>query len=529
MKRHIILTAACFLPLSLMAQNLNPEVQVTNEYEIRINDVVKQGPSMTVPDSMLRFDYHFDYFVFDSPYKGAYEFSPYSVRIAPDAGTYDGRKLYLQAGAGWLLKPELDLTWAAIDGKKAALNVFAKGDGFYGLYRRIDDDKLTVDPSDKDWGWDFRTVGGIESRFNIGKAVLRAELAYDGIFTGHEIYHNGIGHAPYANINFRRDNADGFSYSANVRYRYVNDRFEGVGLTEDHDVRVDAAISPYVNKRMRIGVDALFTYNTWYWGAGVKPHILFRAGNWDFDAGFRLDYTDRLTICPDVNIVFHAFDNYLDIYAGAVGQNHHLSYWDYKTIAHHFVDGNNYPDPQSFREIADLFLGARGFADFGLRYDVKAGYRFLENAPFWGIGANGRETIIFHECNMLHADLALAWQSKRFDVAGGFHYKWLPYGVGERVFAPASYTADLKIGYNWMKRIYVGIGADFASDRCAYVGEDTVTLPWYIDLGARAEYKLTKKVGLWLKGSNLINMDIRQSPMYSPCGPAVIAGVTLSL
>ena len=48
-------------------------------------------------------------------------------------------------------------------------------------------------------------------------------------------------------------------------------------------------------------------------------------------------------------------------------------------------------------------------------------------------------------------------------------------------------------------------------------------------LGAKAEYRFNKHLGAWLKGGNLLNMDIRQSPMYSPLGPSVLAGITLSL
>ena len=120
MKRSIIILVSTLFSFGLAAQNLNPEVQVTNEYQTRIDDVTKQGPRMRIPDSLLRFDYHFDYSVFDSPYKGSYEFSPYSVTITPDPKVYDGRKLYLRGGLGYVLKPELDVVWAAVDQKRMA-------------------------------------------------------------------------------------------------------------------------------------------------------------------------------------------------------------------------------------------------------------------------------------------------------------------------------------------------------------------------------------------------------------------------
>lgn len=518
------------LPLSLVAQNLNPEVQVTNAYETRINDVTKQAPSMTVPDSMLRFDYHFDYSVFDSPYKGAYEFSPYSVLVAPEAAGYDGRKFYLRAGAGWTMKPEAELDWSIFDGKKASLDLFGRGDGYWGRYRRILKNTFDVDGDVRDWGWDFRTVAGLSSRFDLANSELRAELAYDGIFTGLKGFQESVGHAPYARVQFSHLVYNDIAYTADVRYRFVRDMVLGLAPVQDHDVRADLSVLPYYNEELVMGADLLFTYNSWYLGLGFRPHAEFSLGNWDFDLGLRLGWwPQHFNISPDVKVVFHAFDGYLDIYANAVGQNYHLSYWDYKSFAHRFVNDSNYPDPAPVREIADLCLGFKGFSDFGLHYDLKAGYRFLENAPMWGIGADGGEAIILRDYNSLHADLDLAWSSKRLEIEGGCHYKWLPYGAGEGVFAPAAVTAGLKATYNYMNRIYVGIGADMSTDRVATVGGGQVVLPWYVDLGAKAEYRFNKHLGAWLKGGNLLNMDIRQSPMYSPLGPSVLAGITLSL
>ena len=53
--------------LSLTAQNINQTVQVTNEYETKFEDFKRQTPELQLPDSLYRFDYDFDYSVFDSP------------------------------------------------------------------------------------------------------------------------------------------------------------------------------------------------------------------------------------------------------------------------------------------------------------------------------------------------------------------------------------------------------------------------------------------------------------------------------
>ena len=87
MKKTNILSAAVLLALTVPAgaQNINQSVQVTNEYLTRFADFQKQGEELQVPDSLLRFDYNFDYSVFDTPYRGSYEFSPYRIDATPAA------------------------------------------------------------------------------------------------------------------------------------------------------------------------------------------------------------------------------------------------------------------------------------------------------------------------------------------------------------------------------------------------------------------------------------------------------------
>lgn len=528
MKRITILLAAALVPMGVYAQNLNPEVQVTNEYQTRLNDVSKQGPSMSVPDSLLRFDYHFDYSVFDSPYKGSYEFSPYSVDLAPSASLYDGRKFYLRGGAGYVLKPELETVWSVLDRKKAAVNVFASGKGFYGDYLRITPGTLDADRSQFDRGYDFGAKAGVDSRFNIGSVQLRAEIGCEGIFTGHQLYHSGLGYAPYASVRAAYCKPGSFNYGVGVRYRYVDDKHDGLMPVYDHDFRIDANFSPHLSGNYRVGMDVLVATNRFYTAADVHPSAAFSFGVFDIDAGFRLGwFVDRLTISPAVNMNVHLFKDFVNLYLFADGRNHMPSYWDYKSYSHRFH--TSYAQPMPVREIADLGGGLKGYAPFGLQYDIKAGYRFVENSPFWAVSASGTEAILYQDCSLFHADLKLAWVSERVNFDGSLHYQYLPDGVGERIFNPAEVYGEIKGGYNWMKRIYAGLAVSGSTFRQAVVGTKAATIPGYVNLGVWGEYKFNNKISAWLQGSNLLNQEIRISPVYCEYGPSVTAGVTISL
>ena len=69
----------------LSAQNLNPTVSVTREYQGKLMEVSKPSVKMAVPDSLTEFNLKFDYSVFENPYKGSYEFKPYNMDMRPES------------------------------------------------------------------------------------------------------------------------------------------------------------------------------------------------------------------------------------------------------------------------------------------------------------------------------------------------------------------------------------------------------------------------------------------------------------
>ena len=137
MRRYIILAAALLAGSALGAQNLNPTVQVTNDYQGKPMEVEKQNVQMAVPDSLLKFDWNFNYSVFDNPYKGAYEFSPYRIEMKPDATVRDNRRFFLRAGAGYSLHPEAQLVFTPDIKGKFGISVYDDFKGYFGKYNNI--------------------------------------------------------------------------------------------------------------------------------------------------------------------------------------------------------------------------------------------------------------------------------------------------------------------------------------------------------------------------------------------------------
>ena len=153
--------------LSLTAQNINQTVQVTNEYETKFEDFKRQTPELQLPDSLYRFDYDFDYSVFDSPYKGSYVFTPYRVEIVPDAKEFDGRRFYLRAGAGYTLRPVLDLVYNPLLKENAGVSLYNFGSGCLNSSF-----------------YDFRDIAGLSGHWMIPSCTVKWDMGYEGIFSG---------------------------------------------------------------------------------------------------------------------------------------------------------------------------------------------------------------------------------------------------------------------------------------------------------------------------------------------------------
>ena len=173
MRRYIILAVALTACTALGAQNLNPTVEVTNDFQGKLMEVEKHGVQMAVPDSLLKFDWNFNYSVFDNPYKGAYEFSPYRIEMKPDATVRDNRRFYLRAGAGYTLHPEAQLVFTPAIKGKFGLSLYDDFKGYFGPYHNI-----TVDRTNKDGlvAPDGATYNGSELSIRIG-TTLRYDAA----------------------------------------------------------------------------------------------------------------------------------------------------------------------------------------------------------------------------------------------------------------------------------------------------------------------------------------------------------------
>ena len=180
MKKIYFISAALLAGVSMSAQNLNPTVSVTRAYEGKLLDVHKPMEKMFVPDSLNKFDLDFDYSVFENPYKGAYDFKPYTMNMKPQAEAYSGKKFYLKAGAGYNLRPSVDAVLEPLSGEKFRMGVYASHHSYFGNYKELGfNDKMNLSSTGtKQSGYDMYYTVVVSGLAYLQKAAVTFDVGY---------------------------------------------------------------------------------------------------------------------------------------------------------------------------------------------------------------------------------------------------------------------------------------------------------------------------------------------------------------
>ncbi|MCQ2147551.1 MAG: hypothetical protein MJZ16_08555 [Bacteroidales bacterium] len=557
----IAVAAAMFLGTAASAQNLNPTVQVTRSYEGKLVQANKPEMVMAVPDSLLKVKVDFDYSVFETPYQGAYEFSPYMMDMKPQPNAYTGRNLYVKAGAGYLLNPEFTAVYSPALKGRFQTNLYGFHKSFFGKYK-------TVVPVDKSYGKKLGTNGnakghdmmnkfGITGRSDWEKSILTFGAGWRGFSSKDTVSVFGRNlNILDLNARFRsndyRENC--FIYDAAIDYSYANDKFENDPLrVNEHDFKFAGTFGPQINYNNKILVD-VNTEITSYSGMfdsysgtmSITPRYILSTGRWNFNLGVKLASIIRgdeslfnnhqqksQNIYPDASVSYQAIYYRLTLYASATGKEDVNSYIS-------LVENNHFFTPayatvsllDNSLERFNVAIGARGNFAERLQYDLKGGFVKVENGMLESLSGM-RPVVAYGDYNMAYADLAYAWTSSKFSLDGKLSYKYTNLSHKPIVaFAPSNVSGNIRAMYSWHSRINAGIWMEGATARKSFVKENNPVefrIPGFIDLGIMAEYQFNRKLSFWIQGGNLLNANIQRNLMHTASGINFTAGICLSL
>lgn len=573
MKKAIIIPVL-FLQLAAFAQDLNPTVTVTNDYKGEASGIVKPAQKLDIPDSVSRFTLDFDYAVFENPYRGSYEFKPYSVQIRPGTDSFNDGKLYVKAGAGYTLHPDLHAVYTPFSGNNFSLSVFADHESHIGNYWNYKADgagdiTYLKDPSNKasQAGRVGNSALGARLRYSWGNAELDAVAAWDNIFSS---ISRGAQFGRLANVfegGLSLNSIDSeLDYSANLSIRAGADRYRwaSASRTSATELKFEGSLGTLEAgiHGFSIGTDVSLQFlggdaNAVAGRIALIPRDVFHVDGWDVDLGLRLSalfssddtaaplfgeaaHADMFTrkgqwIYPRI-IVTRSLGKRFFLDAGITGGDNYASYWDFVQehpfLGSHSIEGAFLDNTV---EKLNIWVGPRGSITDNLGFSFKAGWRMVDNDLLWKAvddGA-GAADMLPHlgwcSHNQVYSALDLDWLWEPFSAKVGVEagYTWLR--SSESFFAPAILKGKSELNYHWGDRVRVGVRGSWQTSRKAVLGGNTLTVPGWCDLGLYGEFQLRRGLSLWLEASNLLNQAVMTDPFIAQRGISCTAGVIFRL
>lgn len=587
-KTLICAVAAMSLAVSLQAQNLNPRVVVTNNYEGRLVEAGKHDLAMNVPDSLTDFDLTFDYSVFEKPYKGSYEFSPYLLNVKPQETAYSGKKLYLKAGAGYTLHPELQAVFTPEMKGKAKFSIHDTFHGYYGPYQNqslysangattylpSNPDKLSYD------GYDLENRLGAGLLVDMNRSIftldagyhllMSKDLSFDHMYNGAELN---------ARLKSRYVQDSDSEYDINLGVVYGGDKGNSVWngksdsyIMGDAEVGLDALVGFRLGSGRKLfvnaGTDLAFYGNlVSAYAANIFFGPSFEITGPAFQASLGakaafvlsdcksagLDYLpfqqEQQIVYPDIHFKYTLKDDVIDLFGSVTGGNDINTYSSLVARDHFFnpflYGSNRTPSPifNTTVERVNAAIGLRGAIASKLQYELKGGYAVYANTVLDAILPElnalpipARHYFTYGAMHGGYAEASLEWNSQRVDVLGHARFQKMNVTSDDvAALAPAMLTADLSAMYNWQKRLYFGVNAAYSTERRGTVdiknvgtGLPLVVEQW-IDLGVSAEYKINSRFSVWAHGGNLLNQTIQRSLLHAEKGVNFTAGICLNL
>ena len=574
MRQHILATALAAAVTALAyGQNLNPTVEVTNAYEGGPSSIAKPAQQMAVPDSVTRFNLDFDYSVFEKPYRGAYEFSPYYVELKPAPMVSTTEKFFLRAGAGFTLHPELDLVWSPVQKEKLNVNLYATHRSYFGRYHDFvygtpEDNVIPFVRSDEKMnGYLADTKAGVDAAYGWDGGLASVDVAFKNRMADNAYHYQKMGGVEAkGRVRSLPSEDPHFMYDAAVDYHFLGGDLSHLSVFEEDFTesafRLDGTFGPVLDADRRILVDLdmdLARYRgdfTGYTGLlSAAPKYQFNADRWHLSLGVKLaaiiyseDYnlwTEEYRhksglIFPDVQVDFHLLDDRLILQTSATGGD------KFNTLSGRFFSRPFSYDGKFGHSLERVraMIGARGNIASRFRYDLQAGYARWAHTPVEGVvwtsqlpavtaGPLVLPALVEKSFNLLFAELDYGWKSESVTVDGNlaWHHAKI---VDDGAFAPAAFTGFIRPAYNWGDRFKGGLDVSWSTSRTAsFMGNDgsytnQYRVPGWVDLGLFAEYRFTHRFGFWAKGGNLLNQAVQRTPLVAEAGMYFTAGIVLN-
>lgn len=568
--------------LAAAAQTFNPTVVVTNDYEGKTIEAHKKDLPMSVPDSLNRFDLTFDYSVFDQPYKGAYEFEPYAMDIRPQAAPKANKILYINAGAGYTLHPELDIVFSPRLKKNFQFSVYDKLRGFWGPYfgsafnKNLDTGAYNLVRGESFSGYDFRNQAGLDLLYDNSRTSMFLKADFRTITNSDNIESRLYNAADvYAGISSTTTSQ--WDYNAGVGFTYGWDQIHNGDewrLLSEIDASLTGAAHYELFNSMRVGAEIGFNYvstadnNSNILNCGAAEIYAIPQFIWEYSRSylklglkmaylFSFDHPNKADdkeafrnfkhpsgyLFPDVEFSYQLVERKLDAFVKVTGGNNLGAYGQ-------LVESNRFFKPTYFLLFGPImdnsvekFNSSAGFR-LGLpnfQADLIGGFATYENGRIESFYVDNviENSRVFNGFGYLnysqkYVQADLKWNSARIniDLSGKLRGTKPMTQEAYSGILPSKWSAVGSITYNANHRLFFGASAEYSSEREGYflsgIHADTfnkVIIPSYIDLGFNARFDFSDSFSLWARVNNLLNNNVQRILGHAYDGVFVKGGI----
>lgn len=562
MKKLHILLLAILLSAPVYAQ-IDPTVVVDREFEGKIDvDVRMPQTPLTVADSLKKFDVSFDYSIFDRPFRDLYEFSPYQAAslgvVPPKAVPHFSARVASQ----YPLMPEVDLFGQLVPKKNPNVNfgLFVKYASEAGKIPAMDQLIKTLDARR------LRMSAGAFFKYAWEKGELsllgsyRTSYARDGLDARESL----------VATNLVQDSAKHYvnAYEADFKIRSTNVKdhefyydIDASFVRSAKDLKFQSPVfDPYNFSETALNIDAEFgssfeehrmyvdvrSQNNWYDQLGgyylgiIEFAPIYRYSKGRFDGRFGIRFSNSFagdnstSIYPDVDAKFELAENKLWVRAVANGGRNIDNLGLHLETAPWLMMGLNGGLPGSIQTDAEPFkmryttrpidakLSFEGIIGSRLGINVYGTYTSFKDRMLLYSGQFYQSLPFvypeFVDYAKLSAGVELTWTSKDLRVFTSVQGN--KYNSESLLFMLPKIESLSQIEYNFKERLFLSTALVIQGEResmfgiPAYLPAVPLTqdgqrgkVPAYLDLSAKAEFKVNRFFSVYIKGGNLLNKE----------------------
>ncbi|MBO7480232.1 MAG: hypothetical protein J6T49_07195 [Bacteroidales bacterium] len=559
MKKLQILLLAILLSAPVFAQ-IDPTVVVDREYEGKIDvDVRMPQTPITVADSLKKFDVSFDYSIFDRPFRDLYEFSPYQAAslgvVPPKAVPHFSARVASQ----YPLMPEVDLFGQLVPKKNPNVNfgMFVKYASEAGKIPAMDKYIKTLDARRLrmsagaffKYAWEkgeLSLLGAYRTSYakdkqEIVESLISLGMARDSV--RHQV------NAYEADFKIRSTNVKDheFYYDVDASFVRSSKDLQYLSMYDPYDfsetaLNIDAEFgSSFEEHRMYVDVRS---QNNWYDQLGgyymgiIEFTPIYRYTKGRFDGRFGIRFSNSFagdnstSIYPDVDAKFELAENKLWIRAVANGGRNIDNLGTHLEAAPWLMMGYDGSLPDADEVAADIFkmryttrpidakLSFEGIIGSRLGINVYGTYTSFKDRML--LYSDRFTTSVlpfvypeFVDYAKLSAGVELTWTSKDLRVFTSVQGN--KYNSESQLFMLPKIESLSQIEYNFKERLFLSTALVIQGVRESMFGQ----VPAYLDLSAKAEFKVNRFLSVYIKGGNLLN---KENYIYAGIGSMPING-----